>query len=492
MNLRLSIYKIVLSGLLLGACTGDFEEVNTNPNGPLTTTPNLLLPGVQRDVINSVLGETWGIGNIVIQHTAKNQFVNEDRYLWGERNTIWNAVYDNLRDVNNIIVQADETGQNNYKGVALIMKAWMFSLVTDAYGDVPYSEALKGKDGVFFPKYDTQEEIYTGILADLAEANVLLEGALNISGDLVYGGDVKKWRSLANSLRLRYLMRISDRKDVSADMEEIIANAAANPVFTGIGDHAVYTYRANAPDQFPLFTSRIGSFNEFRASKTMTDYLKLTNDTRLYTFFRPTPATEDTPDPADVKYDGIPNGLDDVTALTYNGGPQFHARIGPLFYEQANTSAGLGIAKGVIMTYPELLFILAEAREKSMIVSGDAADYYRQGVEASFAFYGLDVPDGFLEQDEIAYTGTQDEKLEKIANQKWVAAFFQGMEAWFDWRRTGYPVLQPSVDNQNDDRIPVRFVYPFIEQSLNGANRELAVSRQGGDDINTRVWWDVQ
>ena len=93
--------------------------------------------------------------------------------------------------------------------------------------------------------------------------------------------------------------------------------------------------------------------------------------------------------------------------------------------------------------------------------------------------------------DNVTYTGTIEEKLEKIGNQKWAAAYFQGYEAWFDWRRTGYPVLAPAVDNQNDDRIPVRFIFPRIEQSLNATNREAAISRQGDDDINTRVWWDV-
>lgn len=484
-------YKIALALLLLGACTNEFEEVNTNKNGPVTTTPNLLLAGLQRDVIGSVLNEAWGIGNIVIQHTAKNQFVNEDRYLWGEKNGIWNAVYDNLRDVENIIVQAKETNQPNYQGVGMIMKSWMFSLVTDAYGDVPYTEALQGKSGIYFPKYDSQEDVYNGILAELEEANTLLDGALNISGDLIYGGDVKKWRQLANSLRIRYLMRISDRVDVSAQMEAILSNPTGFPIFTSNQDHAVYSFKANSPDQFPLFSSRIGSFNEFRASKTMTDYMMLTNDPRMFIFFRPTPATEETSDTADDKYDGIPNGMDDVTALTYNGGPQFQARIGSLFYEQANSPEGLEIAKGVIMTFAELQFTLAEAKEKGIISTGDAELYYKKGIESSFRFYNLQTPDGFMDQTDIAYGGSLEEKLEKIGTQKWVAFYFQGLEAWFDWRRTGYPVLQPAVTNQNDDKIPVRFIYPFIEQSLNSSNRSQAVSRQGADDINTKVWWDV-
>lgn len=485
-------YKYLLVTALMVGCTGDFEEINTNPNNPITTQPNLLLPGIERDMMNSLLGETWGIGNIVIQHTAKNQFVNEDRYLWGELNTIWNAVYDNMRDVNNIIIKAGETNQANYRGVALVLRAWMFSLATDAYGDIPYKEALNGKQGGFFPKYDSQEEIYNGILADLAEANTILNGAINVSGDLIYGGDVKKWRKLANSLRLRYLMRISDRSSVGSQMQAILGDPVANPIFESNAEHAVYTYQAAAPNQFPLFSTRIGSFNEFRASKTLTDKLSNLNDPRLFIFTRPTPATEATSTTSDDKYVGIPNGLDDVEALKYNGGPEFQSRIGPLFYEQANSEKGIQVAKGVVMTYAELQFILAEAREKGLITTNTAEAYYLAGINASLSYYGVTAPAGYLTQSDVAYTGSTNEKLEKIGTQKWISLYFQGLEAWFDWKRTGYPVLQPSVDNQNNNRIPVRFIYPIIEQSLNGENRSAAVARQGADDLNSRVWWDVK
>ncbi|MEJ7644551.1 MAG: SusD/RagB family nutrient-binding outer membrane lipoprotein [Chryseolinea sp.] len=488
---KIKHFKFTLLAICLLGCTGDFEEVNNNPNSPLSTTPNLLLTGVERDMMNTLLNDTWGIGNIVIQHTAKNQFVNEDRYLWNELNGIWNAVYDNMRDVNNIIIQAEETNQPNYRGVALVLKSWMFSLATDCYGDVPYSQATQGKEGVLFPEYDTQESIYNGILNDLAEANTVLNGATNVSGDLIYNGDVKKWRKLANSLRLRYLMRISDRKDVSSEMKAILSDPTANPIFESNTDHAVYTYLANSPNQFPLFSTRIGSFNEFRTSKTFGDYLTNLDDPRLFIFFRPTPETEVTSSTADDMYDGIPNGLDDVTAQTYNGGQQFQGRIGPLFYEQANSAKGIQVAKGVIMTFAELQFILAEAREKGLIDMGLAETYYMNGIAASFTYYGVTPGATYYTQDEVAYAGSTEEKLEKIGTQKWAASYFQGFEAWFNWRRTGYPVLEPSVDNQNDDRIPVRFIFPRIEQSLNSTNRSTAIARQGADDINTRVWWDV-
>lgn len=476
---------LALIALTIG-CTKDFDEINTNPNAPTTVSSALLLPQIQRDMMNTIMNEAWGIGNIVIQHTAKNQFVNEDRYLWGEINGIWNNVFDNMRDVKIILQQSEANGENNYKAVALILKSWMFSLATDAYGDIPYSDATSAKEGENYPKYDAQEDIYKGILADLKTASDLLGTSSEaIAGDVIFKGNVTQWKKLANSLRVRALMRISKKRDVSADLRAIIDSPANFPVFESNADNAVYTYASSAPDQFPLHSARIGSFNEFRASKTLLDTLQTLNDPRMPIFFRPTPATENSANPV---YVGIPNGLNDVDALQFNGGPQFQSRIGNIYFEQAISTSGLAIAKGVLMTYAELQFLLAEAAEKGL-VSGDAKTYYENGVNASFEFYALDTPTDYFLLPEVAYTGTQAEKLQKIGFQKWISLFYQGMEAWFDWRRTGIPALVPGASNQNNDMIPVRFRYPLIEQALNGASYKAAVDRQGPDDLNSKMWY---
>lgn len=483
---KISLALVAL--VLASGCTKEFDEINTNPNAPTAVNAGLLLPQVQRDVMGAVMGETWGIGNIVIQHTAKNQFVNEDRYLWGELNGIWNSVYDNMRDVNNLLIQSEANGDKNYRGIGLVMKSWMFSLATDCYGDVPYSEAIQAKEGQNFPAYDPQEKIYDGILADLKTANELLSIGV-VAGDVIYKGDAAKWRKLANSLRIRYLMRISNKRNVSAELKAILTNPSANPIFESIADNAVYTYAASFPDQFPLHTSRIGSFNEFRASKTLLDTLKAFGDPRLPIFFRPTPSTLGT---SNLVYAGIPNGLNDVEALQYNGGPQNQSTVGRIFYEDAVSTQGLSIAKGVIMTYAELQFLLAEAAEKGLI-DGSAQTYYENGVKSSFAYYGLTMPSDYLTRPQpAAYEGTKAERLAKIGLQKWVSLFFQGMEAWFDWRRTGIPALKPGPSNQNGDKIPVRFRYPIIEQSLNADSYKNAVGRQGADDLNTKMWYLTQ
>ncbi len=484
-SFALKIALILFASVLVFSCTKDLEEINTNGNSPTAVPPSLLLPGVMRNISNEVVGTGWGIGNIVIQHTAKIQFVNEDRYAWGEINGFWNTTYANMRDLNNVYVLAEAQGLRNYMGLALVMKSWMFSIATDCYGDIPYSQATQGKGDNFFPVYDTQENIYNGILADLERANDLLESSPEaIEGDIILNGNKLRWRKLANSLLLRYLMRISNKRDVSAQMQAILADPVKYPIMESNADIAALTYLAASPNQFPIHTSRIGSFNEFRLSKTMGDTLIALGDPRLEVFARPTDASVTAGSPEFV---GIPNGLDDIEALTYNGGSQFISRIGAVFYENAITSDGIDIARGFVMDYAELQFILAEAAQRGLI-TGDAKNFYEKGIQASMDYYKVTMPAGYLTMPEVAYNPANG--LAQIGFQKWIGLFFHGLEGWFDWRRTGYPVLLPGKANLNENQIPVRFIYPSSEQALNSDNRNTAVSRQGVDNINTKVWWD--
>lgn len=501
--------KIIASAFIImtaSGCTKDFREVNTNRNNPTSVTPDLLLSGIIRNMMNQQVNEAWGIGNIVVQYHAKIQFVNEDRYGWNEQNGIWNTVFDNYRNLQNIFTAAGSNESDPYYGVALILKSWMFALATDTYGDIPYSQAGKAKtEGIYQPAYDKQEDIYAGILADLKKANEKLATATGtFNGDILYGGGSSaliKWRKLANSLRLRYLLRVSKKKSVNAEMQAIISDPVNNPIFTSISDNAELKYFSAAPNQWPLYGTRVGSFDEFRVSKTLSDRLTALGDPRLKVFGRPTQTSANTPTP-EIK--GVPNGLNDVDALAYGGGVQNVSRVGYTFACLVCNDAGQAppdpaASRSLLMTYPELQFILAEARQKGMITTGDAQTYYNNGITANFdywksivpASYGLniDMPAGYLAQASVAYAGTDNEKLAKIALQKWVALYFNGLEGWFEWRRTGMPEVIPGPSNLNNNKVPVRYIYPLSEQSLNGTNRSTAVQRQGNtDDLNTKMW----
>lgn len=505
----MKLLKIVLIVFLITSvtgCTKEFTETNTDLNNPTSVTPDLLLSGVIRNMMNQQVSDAWGIGNLVSQYHAKIQFVNEDRYLWNEQNGVWNAVYGNNRNLQNIFIATQADAKSPYLGVGLILKSWMFSLATDAYGDVPYTEAGKAKtDGVYTPAYDGQEAIYTALLADLKKANEQLATAnTSLSGDILFGGgaaSIVKWRKLANSLRLRLLMRISAKKNVSADMQAILSDPTNNPIFTSNADNAELRYFVAAPNQWPLYGSRVGSFDEIRVSKTLSDRLTALGDTRLNVFGRPSQSSVVAGTP---KVEGVPNGLNDVDALAYNGGVQGVSRVGYTFACLVCNDPNQAVPdpsapRAILMNYSELQFILAEAREKGLITTGTADAYYANGITANFDYwkalvpaqYNVDVnmPAGYLTQTAVAYVGTQAEKLSKIALQKWVALYFNGLESWFDWRRTGMPAIVPGAANLNGNKVPVRFIYPVNEQSLNGANRQKAVAAQGGtDDLNTKMW----
>ncbi len=507
-------WSLLVSMLLaVASCDSDFEEINVNPNSPEDVSSALLMPTVIRNSVNEVAGLAWGYGNVVMQYTAKIQFTNEDRYNWGPQGNPYNDFYNALRDVNNIISISQEAGENNYVGAAKIMKSWMYSFMTDTYGDVPYTEATSAKEEINYPVFDRQETIYNGILADLEEANQLLgTSSETLEGDILFDGDIMKWRKFANSLRLRIHMRLSDRVDPSSALQQILANATNNPIITSNEDNAALQYLPEVPNQHPLYTTRSGSFDEYRLSENMETILKSMNDPRLYAYAQPTTGSGAGVVGSPGTYQGVPNGLADEEALQYSpsgdptqGGSNFISRVGLMFSCSACTSLASPIAyQAMLMSYAEVQFILAEARERGFITTGDAETYYLDGTRASFNYYesrlqvgnfdeiaNVIQPGGeYFTQPAVAYTGSTEEKLEKIGRQKWIALFFNGMEAWFDWRRTGYPEIIPGPA-AFIPTVPVRFMYPTTVQALNAENYNAVISVQGPDQVTTRVWWDV-
>lgn len=499
--------------LWLASCTDNFEEINSNPNSPETVPSSLLLPTVLRATAGQTAGQAWGIGNVVMQYTAKIQFTNEDRYNWGPFGNPYSTYYNALRDVNNIISISEPQGQNNYVGIAKVIRAFQFSFMTDAYGELPYSEATLAKQDINYPVFDTQEAIYEGILRELREANELL-GSSNetVRGDILFGGDIQKWKKFANSLRVRLLMRISLRKDPSIELQQILSNPTQFPIFTGNEDHAVLQHLPDVPNQHNLFTTRSGSFDEFRLSKNLEVTLKNLNDPRLFAFAQPTNDSGAGIIGDFDDYQGVPNGLSDEEALQYSpsgdpsrGGSNFISRVGLLWACNQCTPLANPIGyQTILMNYSELQFILAEARERGFITTGNSEDYYLNGIRASFEYYEsryrlinlpeianrLVIDEAYYSQEKVAYTGSQSERLEKIGTQKWLSLYFSGLENWYDWRRTGIPNIQPGPA-AFETEVPRRFMYPSSVQALNEDNYRAAVGRQGPDNILTRVWWDL-
>ncbi len=481
--------KYIVAGIMICitilSCTNDFEETNTNLNEPETVSPDLLLSGIISTVANRAVQSGWDGGNIVGQLTAKINFTGFDRYEWGSESGLWDEYYGILPEIDIVLKSSveEETKNTTYEGIALVLRSYVFSVLTDNWGNIPFTEALQGTEGNFNPKYDKQELIYKTILQDLKKASELLAlgepiriaGTLN-GGDILYEGDTEKWLKFANSLRLRYLLRISNKVDVSSEMKQIVDSG----MFIKTNqENAAMTYPATTQtDSWPISTSRIGSFDEHRLSQTSETILKQFNDDRLFSWFQPT----DNPDDDLNLYVGLTNGLSEDNASTFNGGAKNVSRLNQsFFYDSPNK------VKAAIIQAAEVHFILSEAVQRGWI-AGDAKTFYEEGVRLSFAYWGSNQDvNAYLLQPGVVYDGT----LETIITQKWLASFLVGYEGWYDFRRTGLPsFITPGPDNVNNDEIPVRFLYPDSEQTLNSQNYEQAVSEIGGNTINAKGWWE--
>jgi hypothetical protein len=468
----------------VSACTGDFEEMNNNPNKPLSVSSALLLPtAIERSVdrywghrdrferINTDGGMLW------MQYLSRNIYSDEgDNYTMSPAlyNSNWKGFYnDGLLNLQRIVVQSGPAGpvpNTNYEGAALVMRSWVYSLLTDLWGAIPYSDAVKGTGAEpnYTPKYDSQEEVYAGLLADLELANEkLVVGGPGISGDILFGGNISQWKKFANSLRLKLANRQAAKKPAEsrAIMAQILADPVKYPIFTSNSDYAVLKHSNTLPSNNEWNQIMVqGGRTDWNLSKTLTDKLNALNDPRRAVYGQP----------VNGQYVGHPNGLPDAIATTYLSSS---SKLGTYF--TATTSPS------VIMTFAELQFILAEAALDGDI-TGDAQQYYEKGIAASFGQYGLDMPAGYL-----ATAGPATK--ENILTQKWIALFGQGVEAWTEYRRTGYPVLPPRDPRaifMNDGVLPTRLQYPSSEYSLNRTQLETGITRNGGpDNLKTKMWW---
>jgi len=477
--------------LLIGVSTAcnDFDVLTSNPNTPtdVSNNPELLLTNIQKEVSDELVNNAWDQANLMAQYSARIVFTAFDQFEWGDNGGMWRTLYRNIRNAQQLYDIASEKEVASYQAVALILKSWMFQQLTDVYGDVPYSEAVQARaeEQVLQPSYDTQRDVYLGIIADLEEANTLLSGTglTAVKGDIFNNGDLEQWRKFANSLRLRAYLRLSNVEESMAEsgISEIFNNPDANPVMESNADNTTLTYLATNPNVHPksgVSGYRVGSFNEYRMSETLENVLKSMDDPRMMRWFNPTANSVENNDP---QWAGMLNGVVDGTAYSYKGGDAFLSKFSDIFYFEPNT------VEGMIMLYSEVEFILAEAAQRGWINS-DAAQHYENGITASFEYWDVDMPDDYLSSDNVAY----DDELETIITQKWLALFYNDYQGFCEFKRTGFPsVIEPGPDAFYNE-YPSRYLYPQNEQAANNENRLAAVQNMGAskDDIRTPVWWE--
>lgn len=526
--------SIFLTGILLAvsSCDGDFAEINTDPNRAAGNVfdPNLILPTVQFNYGNMMTGYTGALlfQSMWVQVMAStstggaNYYSNADKYVASGSTvsyiqSVWNDGFSAASRVNQMQVLAEQKGFTNLVAVGEIWKVLTLSFVSDVYGDIPYSEALMAEEGITQPKYDAQSAAYMAMLVDLEGALTSINASGDpIRNDVLYGGDLTKWKRLGYSIMLRMAMRLVDVDPSTA--QSYVQKALAGGVFASPADEAVLVSDqgngyANSSANALNVTDDV---YEVRWSEKLIDFLKSNNDPRLSIIAEVPPAglsanrsgsVVGNSDPS-VQI-GLPNGFDlkggaeDITKYAKYPGPTgTGGDIAPIgAYSRPTAIYRDRNAPVFILTYAEIQFLLADAAARGISVSGTASSYYAAGLQGAMTTIGKFGGRSVSPDDATAFaaanpldTSSATASQKMINEQIWattgVLANF--VESWNNWKRSGYPELTAVnySGNFSSGQIPRRQVYPSSESTTNPKGLENAISSMGGDTWINSVWWD--
>ncbi len=461
--------------LPLSSCE-DLTDLNVDPNNPTDVPASNLVTQAEFMLSNRLwsrnLNAEWGM--LMVQQWAQNEYTEEGRFdVDGTNfNLSWIELYaEVLRElqVASEMIAADEglaaDIQANQLAIIEIMAVHCWQNITDAWGDVPYSQALNSADNPL-PAYDNQSTIYPALLNRLRTAvGTISTGASSFSsGDVIYNGDMTSWKKLGNSLMMRMAMRMSNIDEAAA--KDFISGLSASDMITDNSENGMFAFDANPSIANPLYVDNVINVrDDFSVSTTLVDMM--VGDPRLDAYAKPNNS-------GDIV--GMPPTVSDATAFGLN-----------TTTSRPNDNVRAATAPGVIIDAAEVHFMLAEAYQRG-ILTGDAAAEYAAGITASMNYWGI--TDATAIADYItANPYDAGNYQQSIGTQKWLAFYMNGGQAWAEWRRLGHPELSVSSDAMLAD-IPVRLPYPISEQQSNSGALGLV---DGGDpnDLSTRMWWDV-
>jgi hypothetical protein len=507
----LGLAGLGVAALALGACnTDDLVAVNKDPNNPTSAPPQPVFTYATRVSMARYYGRTpMNMTGPVLtgQHLAESQYPDEDQYLRLDGSVTDGSFIGSytaeLKNFQTVIDAGKTAGEPLLWGPAQVMRSLIFGYVTDVWGDVPYSQALKGDaaEAIILPAYDAQKDIYTGLFSDLAEAVTGLSSGGGVqslgSADPIYGGDGLMWQRFANSLRARHAMRLANVDPATAQAQLNAAINAPGGLIQSNAGNAEIHWPGDGVNDNPWSANNKGR-DDHRLSKSLLDQMVPFGDPRVGIYAQPTqcfvnPVSGCPSNPP--KYAGLVNGLSATDAATF---AKVTSRPGEVFYSTDDFCVGCTTLKGAtfpnfILTYAEVSFILAEAAQRGWI-SGSAAGYYEQGIRASIEQWGVTdqaAIDAYLAQPAIAYQGGTA-GLTQIALQRWIALYTDGVEAWSEWRRTCVPATVKPGPDAIIGTVPRRYLYSITDHAVNSANVDAAVARQGPDDFTTRMYWDTK
>jgi hypothetical protein len=495
-----SLGAVVLLGV--SGCNPDkLIKVNDDPNNPTSAPPQAVFTYAARIAMQRWFGSnpTNMRGPVLTaQQLAQVQYPDEDSYARLD-GTVTDGSFiftyaQELKNFQAVIDAGKADDQPLLWGPPLVMRSLIFGYVTDVWGDVPYSQALQGNaaEANILPAYDAQKDIYTGLFSDLNEAVVAIAGApagaQTLGGaDPIYGGSSLLWERFANSLRARHAMRLANVDPAAAQLQLNGAINAPGGLLQSNADNAQMNWPGDGIYDNP-WAANNRTRDDHRLSDRLMNEMLPVNDPRVPVYAQPTLADPNV-------YAGMPNALTATNAATYS---LISSRPGRVFYSTDRFCEGCTPLDGArfpsfVLTYAEVSFTLAEAAERGWI-AGSAAALYEQGIRASMEQWGVSdaaAINTFLTRPEIAYQGGTA-GLRQIALQKWIALYTDGVEAWAEWRRTCIPATVKPGPDAVINTVPRRYQYSVRDHSVNAANLNAAVARQGADSLTTRMYWDTK
>jgi hypothetical protein len=465
------------------SCTKNFDELNTDPS--LVTRDNVAPSMILTSVLKNSIFDSHSSG-IISEYSGYYSNQASGAIF---RSTDWPSPFSEyystylINTAEVIRLTSDRPEMTDLNAMGRIWRVWLYHRLTDAYGDIPYTDAVQDIEHVKNqPVYDSQESIYRSMLNELKEATTQLGSVANQlpigSADLLYNGDPEAWKRLANSLRLRLAMRVSY---VAPELtqEQITDLGSAGFIETNDQNAKLTTKdesAVNASDRNPLYNRYLDqSFYPMWATFTTTDNLLRLDDPRISVYAEP--ASDGT-----TGYRGRPLGLGADQKPRYS--ETTTAVLGSKFW-----SSQYDI---IVMNAAEVAFLRAEAALRGFS-NDDEQTLYADGISKALEQYEID-PAAYLSFPAAMLSGTDEEKLEQIIVQKWLAIYFESNEAWAEFRRTGYPRIWLGTDaSDNGGEIPRRLRYPLDEYAKNEANVSSAVSKlSDGDQYASKVWWDTK
>ncbi|WP_232279762.1 SusD/RagB family nutrient-binding outer membrane lipoprotein [Sphingobacterium spiritivorum] len=501
------ILKYILLGLVISnySCS-KFDEVNTNPEAPEKVTSAMIATRIIINLANQPSQKGFLQPYMLNKNIVWTEFVESFQYNGFGASSL------SFTSINDAHFMGKFAGTEklakSYDGLMYFARAVKFFEATMDMGDIPYQDALKGElDKNYFPKYDTQKEVFLGILKELEMADQLFAEGGKFVGDPMYGGDPVKWRKLVNSFALNVLMQLS-KKEGDADLQlktRFQQILAAKPIFTSNADNYQLIRSDKSGQTYPFY--KVG--NNFTIYPIMSteviDRLKTLQDRRLFYYAAPSPVkiTGGLTQKDFAAYVGIDPSLvyDNITAIK---GTKDYSKLNDRYTELATGEPTQQLS------YAQVCFIIAEAAARGW-VSDQPVDWYKKGVEASMKFIYDNTPNAeqfhhnmpldasyvtsYVNGLGSTFPAGTEARIEAIITQKYLASFLQSeFYTYYDYRRTGYPKwkINPasSLNSEAPDKIPVRWKYPSSEFNYNTANVDAAVLRQYGgiDDINKPMW----